>query len=84
MRNSSVFPIHYEWNLSTNCHKRGGAEDRLVTISPTNGIVSAHNKANNDLIFSPCSGSALKNCELILQVYLLLILSTHYYCIVGV
>ena len=69
IHNYNQFDLHYEVETSEGCNKKGGAENTLVSIRPMEGIVEAHDKSNNELVFSPITRGTLKNCDLLLKVY---------------
>lgn len=62
------FELQYLLTPSDGCGKRGGVEEKLISVFPLEGKIGAQNKSVSELIFSPGSQLTLKKCELLLKV----------------
>ena len=67
--NHGSHSIHYRWVLSERCLAAGGQGSQLVSITPAEGSVGAHNRACCELTFAPPKKMTLKDCQLTLEVH---------------
>ena len=62
------FELFYQFMLSDVCNRKGGVEEKLISITPQEGTVQPQDKATAEMTFSPASQMVLKNCDILLKV----------------
>ena len=70
--NNSRYSFEYSWSMNTHCRMLGGPDEELVCVTPTEGVVEAHQRSTCELTFNPKRPTTLKGCELLLKVRIFL------------
>ena len=66
--NSGRYSFEYCWETSERTRLLGGLDGGLITVTPPQGCVEAHQRATSEVTFNPTSKVSLKGCELLLKV----------------
>ena len=66
--NGGKYGFEYSWDMNERCCILGGLDGNLITVTPKEGTVDAHQRASCVIDFNPTSTVSLKGCQLELKV----------------